>query len=78
MRSSDLLQVVLSGLLQIDICRLDASCFINLHQVCKCQLAASLISTGLLQVDDVNDLLTTCSRPVKFTTCSTSVAFLAL
>jgi hypothetical protein len=51
---ADLLQVVLSGSLQVDICRLDATCFINLHQVCKCQLAASLISTGLLQVGDVN------------------------
>jgi hypothetical protein len=60
MRSSDLLQVVLSGLLQIDICRLDATCFINLHQVCKCQLAASLISTGLLLVDDINKPAATC------------------
>jgi hypothetical protein len=34
MRSSDLLQVVPSGLLQVDVCRLDATCFINLHQVC--------------------------------------------
>jgi hypothetical protein len=55
-----LLQVVLLGLLQIDICKLDASCFINLHQVCKRQLAASLISTGLLQVDDVNKPSATC------------------
>jgi hypothetical protein len=54
------LQVVLSGLLQIDICRLDATCFINLHQVCKCQLAACLISIGLLQVDAVNKPAATC------------------
>jgi hypothetical protein len=60
MRSSDLLQVVLSGLLQVDICRLDATCFINLHQVCKCQLVANLISTGLPQVDDVNKPAATC------------------
>jgi hypothetical protein len=52
MRSSDLLQV--------DICRLDATCFINLHQVCKCQLVANLISTGLPQVDDVNKPAATC------------------
>jgi hypothetical protein len=58
--SADLLQVVLSGLLQVDICRLDATSFINLHQVCKCQLAAILISTGLLQVDDVNKPAATC------------------
>jgi hypothetical protein len=70
MRSSDLLQVVLSGLLQVDIWRLDATCFINLHQVCKCQLAASLISTGLLQVDD--------NLQLKSATCSKSVAFLAV
>jgi hypothetical protein len=60
MRSSDLLQVVLSGLLEIDMCRLDASRFVNLHQVSKYQLAASLISTDLLQVDDVNKPVATC------------------
>jgi hypothetical protein len=46
--------------MQVVIHRLDASCIINLHQVCKCQLAASLISTGLLQVDDVNKPAATC------------------
>jgi hypothetical protein len=66
MRSSDLLQVVLSSLLQHDICRLDATCFINLHQVCECKLAASLISTGLLQVDNVNKSVATCSKSVAF------------
>jgi hypothetical protein len=60
MRSSDLLQVVLSDLSKLDIHRLDASCFINLHQVCKCQLAASLISAGLLQVNDVNKAAAIC------------------
>jgi hypothetical protein len=37
-----------------------STCIINLHQVCKCQLAASLISTGVLQVDDVNKPAATC------------------
>jgi hypothetical protein len=54
MRSLDLLQVVLSSLLQIDICGFDASSFINLQQVCKCQLAASLISTGCKLMTSTN------------------------
>jgi hypothetical protein len=45
MQSTDLMQVVSS------------TCTM---QVCKCQLAASLISTGLLQVDDVNKPAATC------------------
>jgi hypothetical protein len=48
------------NMIWFDICRLDATCFINLHQVCKRQLAASLISTALLQVDDVNTPAATC------------------
>ena len=56
-----LLQVVnrlssslLSGLF---IHRLDASCFDNSHQVCKYHVETSLIFTGLLQLDEVTDLL---------------------
>jgi hypothetical protein len=50
------------NLISTDLIQVDATCFINLHQVCKCQLAASLISTGLLQVDDVNKPVATCIR----------------
>jgi hypothetical protein len=32
-----------SALLQVVICRLDASCFINLHQVCRYQVLTSLM-----------------------------------
>jgi hypothetical protein len=51
-----------SGLLQVVICRLDASCFINLHQVCGYQvltspmeqLAESLMNASMLmQVEKI-------------------------
>jgi hypothetical protein len=51
-----------SGLLQVVICRLDATCFINLHQVCGYQvltslmeqLAASLMNASMLmQVEKI-------------------------
>jgi hypothetical protein len=55
------LQVVLSGLLHANWhfqtwCNL----FHQLAKVCKCQLAACLISIGLLQVDAVNKPAETC------------------
>jgi hypothetical protein len=54
LHSPDLLQIVLSGLLQIDICRFDTSSFINVHQVCKFQQACCklMTSTSLLQLVD--------------------------
>ncbi len=43
-------------------CRLEASCFINLQQDCKYQVAASLMFTDLMQLDEVNRLDTTCDN----------------
>ena len=40
--------------------KLDASCFNNLQQVCKYQVAASLIFTDLLQLDEIDKLAATC------------------
>ena len=58
-------------------CRLDASCFTNLQQVCKYQVAASLIFRELVQLYKVNKLDITCWL-VKSITCTKSVAFLAV
>ena len=61
MRSTGLLQVVLSDLSRLVVHKLAASCYNNLQQVCKYQVAASLIlqtccnlmkSTDLLQLVD--------------------------
>ena len=59
MRSTGLLQVVLSDLSRLVIHKLVASCYNNLHQVCKYQVAASLIFTDLRQLDEVNRLAAT-------------------
>ena len=40
--------------------QLDVSCFNNLQQVCKYQVATSLFFTDLLQLDEVNRLGATC------------------
>ena len=61
MRSTGLLQVVLSDLSRLVVHKLAASCYNNLQKVCKYQVAASLIlqtccnlmkSTDLLQLVD--------------------------
>ncbi len=44
-------------------CRLDASCFINLQQVCKYQVAASVMFTDLIQVPDWNVCI---AQPANF------------
>ena len=64
-----------TGVLQVDcrlfIHKLDASFFNNLQQVRKYQAAKFLIIfTYLLQPIQSKDLLTTCIKPVKSTTCS--------
>ena len=41
---------------ELHACRLDAGFFINLQQVCKYQVAASLMFTDLMQLDEVNRL----------------------
>jgi hypothetical protein len=54
MRSSHLLQVVLSDLSKLDIHRLDASCFINLQQAWFQQACCKLMtSTRRLQFVDI-------------------------
>ena len=132
MRSTDLLQVARTDLSRLVIHKLDASCFNNLQQVSKYQVAASLIFATCISIDAFNrlaascsirlvktcypqacckllqqlaaslqisscskadfhrlattwwsqqtccNLLTTCSKPVKSTTCNKSVAFLAV
>ena len=59
-----LLQVVnrldASWFSRLFIQKFDASCFNNLKQVCKYQLATSLIFTDLLQLDEVNRLAGIC------------------
>ena len=60
MRSTGLLQVVLSDLSRLVIHKLAANCYNNLQQVCKYQVAARLIFTDLLQLDEVNRLAATC------------------
>ena len=57
MRSSNLLQVVPSDLSKLVIHKLAASWWNNLHQVCKCQLAASLIFSTCISIDVFTDLL---------------------
>ena len=58
MRSSNLLQVVPSDLSKLDIHRLDASWWNNLHQVYKWQLAARLISSTCISIDAIIRLAT--------------------
>ena len=47
-------------------------------KVCKYQVATSLIFTDLLQLNEVNRLAATCNKLEKSTTCSMSVAIVAV
>jgi hypothetical protein len=58
---TDLLQVVLSDLSKLDIHKLAASWWNKLHQVCKCQLAASLIFSTCISIDAFVRLAASCS-----------------
>ena len=66
MRSTDLLQVARTDLSRLVIHKLDASCFNNLQQVSKYQVAASLIFATCISIDAFNRLAASCSiRLVK-------------
>ena len=74
--TSLLMQVDLSGLFI-----LDASYCNKFEQVCKEQVASSLIFTDLMQLDEAIRLAATCEqtciKPVKAITCIKFMAFLA-
>ena len=66
MRSTDLLQIARTDLSRLVIHKLDASCFNNLQQVSKYQVAASLIFATCISIDAFNRLAASCSiRLVK-------------
>ena len=66
MRSTDLLQIARTDLSRLVIRKLDASCFNNLQQVSKYQVAASLIFATCISIDAFDRLAASCSiRLVK-------------
>ena len=69
MRSTDLLQVARTDLSRLVIHKLDASCFNNLQQVNKYQVATSLIFAACISIDAFNRLAASCSIRLVKTCC---------